>query len=114
MEHFSKEELCDQIKELRKKVEKLESDLVEEKLKKMYINTFPPKPVYLWVQPSPCEPTPNGYPKPWGCSPVVYYNKTYVGNKNGVYQVLNESEYNKLSEEDKKIYVGVPESQVTF
>lgn len=114
MEHCSKEDLYGKIKELEKKVEQLESDLVEEKSKKMDTNIFPSKPVSPWVQPSPCEPNPNGYPKPWDCHPFIGYNKTYVGTKNRVYQTLNESEYNKLSEEDKKGYVGVPESQVNF
>ncbi len=114
MEHSSKEDLYNKIKELEKKVEKLENDLIEEKSKKIDPNIFPSKPISPWVQPSPCEPNPNGYPKPWDCYPVIYHNTTYVGVKDGMYQILNENEYNKLSEEDKKKYIGVPESQVTL
>ncbi len=116
MEHSSKEDLYTKIKELEKKVEKLESDLLEEKSKKIDPNMFPSKPISPWVQPSPCEPIPNGYPKPWDYYPQVIYNgnTTYVGVKDGMYQILNEDEYSKLSEKDKEKYVGVPESQVTL
>lgn len=122
IEHSSKEDLYNTIKELEKKIEKLESDLLEEKSKKIDPNIFPSKPISPWVQPSPWaqpspyEPTPNVYPKPWDYCPPVIYNKntTYIGVKDGIYQILNEDEYNKLPEKDKKKYIGVPESQVTF
>lgn len=105
IEHSSKEDLYNIIKELRKEIEQLESDLLRERAK----NIFPPNSTSPWVQPSP-----NTLPNPWDYPPVIYHNKAYVGVKDGIYQTLNESEYNKLSEEDKKKYIGISEFQSNF